>query len=63
MFYRNITVEQLNNLTDVLSPTNLRNLENLCKAHFNATLTNQQKLFDFSILFANAELTNVDAML
>ena len=62
-FTENLSAEQLNNLTIALSVTRLGNLEGLCEQLSNTTLTNPVKLLGLSALFANAGITDVDAIL
>ena len=63
-FTENLSPEQLNNLTSLLSRSPLVvNLEGLCEQLSNATLTNQQKLLGLAIIFAQAGITDEDAFL
>ena len=63
-FTENLSVEQLNNLTELLStsPT-LGNLEGLCEQLSNATLTNQQKILGLIFIFSEAGITDETAFL
>ena len=65
-FTENLSPGQLNNLTNVLSNSDLKDLEGLCELLSNSTLTNQQKLFILSAIFINAGImieTDADAIL
>lgn len=65
-FTENLSPGQLNNLTSVLSSSDLRDLEGLCEALSNSTLTNQQKIFLLSAIFISAGITietDVDVVL
>jgi hypothetical protein len=54
----------LENLIDVLSSrTDVADLEGLCEALSNATLTNQEKLNGLAIIFSIAGITDEDAFL
>jgi hypothetical protein len=63
-FTENLNQAQLNNLTLVLSGSRVGNLEGLCEQLLtNTTLTNTEKLVGLRALFANASITDVDAIL
>ena len=60
-FTENLTVEQVNNISDVLSPSDFRNLEGLCEFLSNSTFPNNERLSLLGLLFAVAEIPDEDA--
>ena len=63
-FTENLSEEQLENLTDVLSSrTDVAYLEGLCESLSNATLTNQEELNGLAIIFSIEGITDEDAFL
>jgi hypothetical protein len=63
-FTENLSVEQLNNLTDVLSRAPYQNLEGLCEVLSNTTIgTNQERLVILVFIFNAAGITDEDTIL
>ena len=60
-FTENLSVEQLDNLTEFLSGISLGNLEGLCEQLSNETLTNQDRIFGVALILSEAGITDEDA--
>jgi hypothetical protein len=60
-FTENLDEEQLENLTSLLTRTDVEDLEGLCEALSDPTLSNQEKFNGLAIIFSAAEITDEDA--
>jgi hypothetical protein len=60
-FTENLDEEQLENLTNLLTRTDVEDLEGLCEALSDSTLTNLEKFNGLAIIFSAAEITDEDA--